>query len=115
MDANEEMAEEAIPVPRLRAVAPLASALARGLRPAPEENGHLTVREREILGRLAEGLSTPAIAEALAISQTTVRNHTQRILAKLGAHTRLAAVVKGHAMGLIAMRPPEVRRPGGRR
>src|SRR5262245_21115379 len=65
--------------------------------------GKLTPREREILGCLAEGLASGAIAGRLAISRATVRNHTQRILAKLNVHTRLAAVARGYATGLIAM------------
>ncbi len=52
----------------------------------------LTAREREILRLLANGLRSAAIAEKLCISHTTVRNHIQHILAKLGAHSRLEAV-----------------------
>jgi len=63
----------------------------------------LTKREREILGCLAQGLATAAIADRLSISRTTVRNHTQRILTKLGVHTRLAAVVAGFTTGVIAV------------
>jgi len=54
--------------------------------------GALTAREREVLRLIAGGLSTPAIADKLCISKTTVRNHIQHILAKLGAHSRLEAV-----------------------
>jgi len=52
----------------------------------------LTSREREILRLVAGGLATSTIASKLCISQTTVRNHIQHILAKLGAHSRLEAV-----------------------
>jgi len=52
----------------------------------------LTPREREILELLASGESTGGIAGRLFISTATVRNHTQSILAKLGVHSRLAAV-----------------------
>jgi len=52
----------------------------------------LTPREREILALLASGESTRMIARRLFISIATVRNHTQSILAKLGVHSRLAAV-----------------------
>jgi two-component system nitrate/nitrite response regulator NarL len=40
-----------------------------------------------------DGESTRDIAERLRVSPTTVRNHTQSILGKLGAHSRLQAVV----------------------
>ncbi len=64
--------------------------------------GALTVREREILHLIAAGLTTSAIADKLCISSTTVRNHTQHILAKLGAHSRLEAVTVVYGQHLLA-------------
>jgi DNA-binding NarL/FixJ family response regulator len=61
----------------------------------------LTAREREILRRLAEGLSTRAVAERLLISPITVRNHVASILAKLDVHTKLAAVAFAFRNGLV--------------
>jgi len=52
-----------------------------------------TPREREILQTLAEGLDSHGIAERLYISLRTERNHMTSILAKLGAHSRLQALV----------------------
>lgn len=52
----------------------------------------LTRRELEILRQLTEGLSTSAVADRLHVSRATVRNHVQSIFAKLGVHSRLAAV-----------------------
>ena len=68
---------------------------------AVDEAERLTNREREILGLFAEGLGTDAISGRLGISRVTVRNHAQRILAKLGVHSRLAAVAQGYREGLI--------------
>jgi ATP/maltotriose-dependent transcriptional regulator MalT len=65
-------------------------------------NRPLTGRELEILCLLAAGSSTAAIATELSISSTTVRNHVQRIITKLRVHSRLAAVARGYAKGLIA-------------
>jgi DNA-binding NarL/FixJ family response regulator len=62
----------------------------------------LTRREREVLGHLARGLSLPDIAAAMTISVTTARNHTQRVIEKLGAHSKLEAVVVAMREGLIA-------------
>ena len=56
--------------------------------PAPA----LTQRELDVLRLLARGAETAEIARELGISATTVRNHVQHILEKMGAHTRLQAV-----------------------
>jgi DNA-binding CsgD family transcriptional regulator len=55
--------------------------------------GSLTIRERETLGYLAEGLTTREIADRMGLTITTVRNHVQRVLRKMGVHSKLAAVV----------------------
>jgi DNA-binding NarL/FixJ family response regulator len=77
----------------------------RRARPAEVEE-QLTQRERQVLLLLAQGLGTGAIAQRLSISTTTVRNHSQRILAKLRAHSRIQAVAVGYAGGLIPIPVP---------
>lgn len=52
----------------------------------------LTDREREILELLADDRSPHEIAEALHLSYSTVRNHVQHILSKLGVHSITEAV-----------------------
>lgn len=52
----------------------------------------LTSREREVLDLMCEGRDGAAIAEALFLSPTTVRNHIQHVLAKLDVHSRAEAV-----------------------
>jgi two-component system nitrate/nitrite response regulator NarL len=61
----------------------------------------LTVREREVLSCLGEGLSTPGIADHLGISYATARSHVQNLLMKLGVHSQLQAVAYAKAHGLI--------------
>jgi DNA-binding NarL/FixJ family response regulator len=61
----------------------------------------LTVRQREILQMLADGLQTDAVAKRLGLSTETVRTHTKRILAKLHADTRTQAVAIAIRNGLI--------------
>ena len=61
----------------------------------------LTPREREVLQALAEGLDGREIAERLHISATTERNHMARILAKLGVHSRLQALVFALRYGAV--------------
>lgn len=66
----------------------------------------LTPREREVLGLLAEGRSQAEIAEALVISPKTVSTHVQRLLGKLGVHSRAQAVARAFQLGLVE---PDVR------
>ena len=59
----------------------------------------LTLRERDVLGFLAEGLSNDRIAEKLGVTARTVETHTSRIFAKLSleadpaTHRRVLAVL----------------------
>lgn len=61
----------------------------------------LTSMEREILKKVAEEKTNQEIARELAISQRTVEYHLTSINQKLGAKTRLGAVVKGYESGLL--------------
>lgn len=70
----------------------------------------LTPREREVLGLLAEGLSTEEIVGRLVLSPHTVRNHIRRILAKLDAHSRLEAVTIAARAGMIRLAKPPLDR-----
>jgi DNA-binding NarL/FixJ family response regulator len=69
--------------------------------PMTETVSRLTPRERDVLGLLAEGLGTGAIAEKLYISPKTVGTHVQRILAKLDMHSRAEAVAFAYREGLV--------------
>ncbi len=53
----------------------------------------LTGREIEVLGFLARGRSNREIAEALYISENTVKNHVRNILEKLQLHSRTEAAL----------------------
>lgn len=62
----------------------------------------LTPRQHEVLLLLSEGASTDQIASELVVSKDTVRNHIRQILRQLRVHSRLAAVARARALGLIA-------------
>lgn len=64
----------------------------------------LSVREREILGLLAEGLGNAEIAERLSISDKTVRNHVSNLFDKLGVWTRAQAIVFARDRGFAGTR-----------
>ena len=63
---------------------------------------HLTARELDVLGRLADGASTIAVSQQLDLSVNTVRNHVQSALRRLGAQSQLEAISIARREGLIA-------------
>ena len=69
-----------------RRVAALASQ-----RREPAGDARLTLREREILRLIDDGLSNKEIAQRLSLQTKTVKNHVSNILAKLGVANRAAA------------------------
>ena len=61
----------------------------------------ITARELEILALIAEGLSNKEIAERVHVSENTVKTHSGRVFAKLGARRRTQAVQIGKESRLI--------------
>ncbi|MDH3307537.1 MAG: response regulator transcription factor [Acidimicrobiia bacterium] len=62
----------------------------------------LTARERELLNHLAGGLtSTPELAEALFISEKTVKNHLASIYDKLAVNDRAQAALEAIHLGIV--------------
>jgi PAS domain S-box-containing protein len=62
-------------------------------QPPPPPPPNLTPRQIEVLHLLEQGRSTEQIADELHLSTETVRNHINRLMQALGAHSRLEAVV----------------------
>ncbi len=73
---------------------------ARDARHAATPFSKLTPRELEILQRIAMGLSNKMIAQALAITDGTVKLHVKAILRKLGMRSRVEAAVAAVTHGL---------------
>jgi DNA-binding NarL/FixJ family response regulator len=65
----------------------LLDAMRRGPAQVVDQAGSLTLRQREILRLLAEGLSAKQMAQKLGISQRTVEFHKYRMMETLGAKT----------------------------
>jgi DNA-binding CsgD family transcriptional regulator len=64
---------------------------------APLDSNGLTEREAEVLGWVARGKTNHEIAALLVVSPHTVRKHLENVYAKLGVHTRTAAVASAFA------------------
>ena len=67
----------------------------------PESYEHLTKREREILGLIANGLSNQEIAAQLFLTLDTVKWYNSQIYQKLGVRSRIQAVTVGRERGLL--------------
>jgi DNA-binding NarL/FixJ family response regulator len=75
----------------------------------PDEVRQLTSRETDVLRLVTEGMSNRTIAQRLAISEKTVKNHLSAIYTKIGATDRTQAAL--YAMGRtgpggLTPRPP---------
>jgi two-component system response regulator DegU len=74
---------------------------ARGL--TDDGDNVVSKREIEVLQLIADGCSTPEVAEQLFISQKTVKNHLASIYAKLDARDRTQAVLQAVRMGIVRL------------
>ena len=98
-------------VARGHALGPAGAVLAAFPQAGPGE-GHagvpgapaLSVREVEVLGLIAAGLSNQQIAAQLYVSPYTVKAHARSIYDKLDAHSRTAAVARARALGILPPR-----------
>lgn len=57
-----------------------------------EDSTNLTLRQKEVLSLIAEGLTNLEIAQALGISPKTVDKHRANLMDKLGIHTRAGLI-----------------------
>jgi DNA-binding NarL/FixJ family response regulator len=64
----------------------------------------LTERELEVLRAVATGLTNNEIARDLQLSESTVKTHVSRALAKIGARDRVQAVIIAYDVGLVGPR-----------
>lgn len=61
----------------------------------------LTGRETEVLRMMSGGYSNKEIANAMSLSEGTIKNHVSNVLAKLGVRDRTRAVLKAVEVGIL--------------
>lgn len=64
---------------------------------------HLSQREMDVLGWIVRGLSNKEIADRLSITESTVKNHVNSLLAKLQVHDRTQAVTTALKRGIVTL------------
>jgi len=64
------------------------------------QNG-LSQREKEVLGLMRDGLSLPAIAQQLEVSEATVKTYVSRLYSKLRVNNRSQALMAAVNQGLL--------------
>jgi DNA-binding NarL/FixJ family response regulator len=66
----------------------------------------LTRRDHEVLDLMARGIDNDGIAERMTIAPNTVRGYVQNVIEKLDTHSRLEAVLRATALGLVPRAEP---------
>ena len=61
----------------------------------------LSEREHEVLEAIASGLTNGEIATRLLLSESTIKTHVSKVLAKIGARDRVQAVIIAYEAGLV--------------
>ncbi|KUO10313.1 response regulator [Streptomyces sp. DSM 15324] len=75
--------------------------------PASPESplNRLSDREREVLVAIGQGWTNSEIAERFVLTESTVKKHVGRVLAKIGARDRIQAVIMAYDAGLVRAKP----------
>lgn len=70
-------------------------------RTAPTSSPVLTSRQLDVLREVSAGRSAREIAVRLGVTEKTIDHHRQQLFARLGVHSRAAAVATGYELGLL--------------
>ena len=77
-----------------------ATGLRHGGTPAPDDAARLSRREQSVLRLLAQGRSNAEIAQALVLSEATIKTHVSRLLTKLAVSNRVKLAAYAFRHGL---------------
>lgn len=80
--------------------------MARRAREASDLVASLTPREREVLELASQGLTMKQVGTRLGVSPRTVETHIAKLYRKLGVSTRVQAVARAAALGLVDLAKP---------
>jgi DNA-binding NarL/FixJ family response regulator len=98
--AGDAVAAPALTRRLLEAFVPASVNTGTGTAAARRQTEALSEREREVLRAMAGGLTNGEIAERFVLSESTVKGHVGRILAKTGCRDRVQAVILAYEAGL---------------
>jgi ATP/maltotriose-dependent transcriptional regulator MalT len=101
LDPERLRGSEAAPLARLLQQATLKPNTHTERPAAPVKEDELTKREVSILKRLDSGLSNREIAEAIFVSEGTLKWHLHNVYSKLNVRNRSGAMVRARAMGIL--------------
>jgi DNA-binding NarL/FixJ family response regulator len=76
-------------------------AVSKKMQQVDEAGPHVTSKERAVLAAVARGLKNQEIAEELSISLNTVEFHMRNLLFKLGASSRVEALMRAQRLGVM--------------
>jgi DNA-binding NarL/FixJ family response regulator len=65
----------------------------------------LTEREHDVLRHMARGATNGEIADALIVSEATIKTHVGAVFSKLGVRDRAAAIVFAYDHGIVEPHP----------
>lgn len=99
--AGDRPVHDQAPARHLRRPVRRAAGASRRRAAAPVSLESLTRREREVFHQMVSGLTNKEIAHQLGLSETTVKTHVVRILAKLALRDRVQAVIYAYETGYI--------------
>lgn len=101
LDPERLRGSEAAPLARRLQQAMIKSDTHRGRQASPLREEELTKREVSILKRLDSGLSNREIAEAIFVSEGTLKWHLHNVYSKLNVRNRAGAMVRARALGIV--------------
>jgi LuxR family maltose regulon positive regulatory protein len=101
LDPERYRGSEAAPLARRLQQAMLKSDTPNGRQASPIKEEDLTKREVSILKRLDSGLSNREIAEAIFVSEGTLKWHLHNVYSKLNVRNRSGAMVRARALGIL--------------